>query len=65
MKKIDPKLSAALDEAGAVLVRETKHLIFQIPGVQRPMVVSQSPSDVRATRNNLAILRRLLRSKEA
>ncbi len=53
-----------LSEHGAVLVREGKHRIYQLPGGQiftRP----KTPSDHRSTLNNLASLRRALGIRRA
>ena len=53
-----------LSEHGAILVREGKHRIYQLPGGQvftRP----KTPSDHRSTLNNLASLRRALGIRHA
>ena len=56
--RIPPPLQQALDEAGAVLHRQTTHLIFRLPSGQQ-LVVSKTPADRRACAANLSILRRL------
>jgi len=50
----------ALRECGAVLVRQRKHLVYRLPN-GRPYTMSQTPSDHRAARNQLTVLRRQLR----
>ena len=57
---LTPRLRAALDDAGAVFVRRSKHLIFRLPN-GRNFVVAVTPSDHRAERQQLTQLRRLVR----
>lgn len=51
-----------LKRAGAVLVRTKNHQIWRLPN-GRNYVMSQTPSDGRAGRNQAAVLRRLLKLK--
>lgn len=48
-----------LKRAGAVLVRQKNHQIWRLPN-GRNYVISQTPSDGRAVKNQLSVLRRLL-----
>lgn len=50
-----------LKRSGAVLVRQKNHQVWRLPN-GRNYVMSQTPSDHRAARNQLKVLRRLLRS---
>lgn len=50
------RLEAALKSAGAVLKREKKHLVYELPN-GRTFVTSKSPSDVRAEANAICDLR--------
>lgn len=45
---------------GFELVRQNKHLIYKRKGCP-PLVVSSTPSDGRALKNNIARMRRMLR----
>lgn len=51
----------ALKSCGAVLLRQKNHQVWRLPN-GRNYVISQTPSDHRAARNQLKVLRRLLRS---
>ncbi len=51
---------AQLKRAGAVLVRAKNHQVWRLPNGRR-FVIAQTPSDVRAVKNQAAVLRRLLR----
>ncbi|CAB4166309.1 hypothetical protein UFOVP836_26 [uncultured Caudovirales phage] len=51
-----------LKRAGAVLVRQKNHQVWRLPDGRR-YVMSQTPSDGRAGRNQAAVLRRLLKTK--
>lgn len=46
---------------GFELIRHGKHLVYERQGVGR-VVVSGSPSDHRATKNNLARMQRMIRA---
>ncbi len=46
---------------GFELVRQGKHLTYRKPGCD-PLVVSSTPSDGRAHKNNMARLRRMARA---
>lgn len=59
MKRLPPRLQAALDRAGAILKREKKHLIFSLPSGQQ-VTIPNTPSDSRWEENALADLRRAL-----
>lgn len=48
-----------LREHGAVMVRQTKHQVWKLPD-GKTFVVASTPSDVRADKNSLAILRNTL-----
>lgn len=48
-----------LKKNGAMLIRQRKHLIYQLPNGRR-IAVSGSPSDWRALRNQMAQIRRAL-----
>lgn len=50
-----------LKRAGAVLVRQKNHQVWRLPN-GRHYVMSQTPSDGRAEKNQLATLRRALKS---
>jgi hypothetical protein len=58
--KVSRKITTALKEAGAVLVRDHKHAIYRLPN-GATMVVAKSASDHRAEQNFLMDLRRALR----
>lgn len=45
---------------GFELVRSNNHLVYQKPGLP-PLVVSATPSDGRALKNNVARMKRMLR----
>jgi predicted RNA binding protein YcfA (HicA-like mRNA interferase family) len=60
---IDRQLLTMLKEAGAVLARTNKHHIYKLPNGQT-IVVSRTPSDHRATMNNIARLRRIARTQQ-
>jgi hypothetical protein len=51
-----------LKHAGAVLVRQKNHQVWRLPN-GRHYVVSQTASDHRALRNQLATLKRALKRK--
>lgn len=51
-----------LKRAGAVLVRKKNHQVWRLPDGRR-YVMSQTPSDRRAGRNQAAVLNRLLKTK--
>jgi predicted RNA binding protein YcfA (HicA-like mRNA interferase family) len=53
-----------LRNAGAMLAREKRHLIFRFPD-GRIWVVPKTPSDAHAWRNNLSGLRRRLNLRTA
>jgi hypothetical protein len=54
------EVSRLLDESGAVLVRQNKHLVYRLPNGQT-FVAAKTPSDpARAAKNNLSQLRRAL-----
>jgi hypothetical protein len=53
------RLSDALSSAGAVLLRQGKHLVYRLPN-GRKFTAASSPSDVRAERNALSNLRHAL-----
>lgn len=57
MRRIQPKLAAALKAAGAVLKRTNNHMVYQLPN-GRTFVVGSTPSDHRATENALHLLER-------
>lgn len=56
MPRIDKLIIEALDDAGAVLIRQTTHAIFRLPNGHN-VVVSKTPSDWRTTKNKLAEIR--------
>lgn len=56
-RDIDPTVKRELDSLGAILVRQGRHYIFNIRGFGN-IVISRSPSDKRATKANLSILKR-------
>jgi len=51
-----------LKRAGAVLVRQKNHQVWRLPNGRR-YVMSQTPSDGRAGKNQAAVLKRLMRAK--
>ena len=51
-----------LKRAGAVLVRQKNHQVWRLPNGRR-YVMSQTPSDRRASKNQISVLQRLLKSK--
>jgi hypothetical protein len=51
-----------LKRAGAVLMRQKNNQVWRLPNGRR-YVMSQTPSDGRAGRNQAAVLRRLLKTK--
>ena len=54
------EVSRLLNESGAVLVRQNKHLVYRLPNGQT-FVAAKTPSDpARAAKNNLSQLRRAL-----
>lgn len=53
------RVSQALHDAGAVLIRSGKHLIYRLPNGQN-VVVSHTPSDYRAEANKLRDIRHAL-----
>jgi hypothetical protein len=57
-KPIDPGVVEALRAAGAVLIRETNHRIYGLPNGQQ-LVMGKSPSDHRAAKNFISIIRRV------
>lgn len=58
------RIAAALRDAGAVLVRQSKHLVYQFPN-GATVTMSVSPSDHRVERNILADIRRAVRTSSA
>ena len=52
------------ERCGFALVRHGKHLVYEHPVAGR-LVVSGSPSDHRAVKNNTARMQRLLRQTQA
>lgn len=57
--KVQNEIDALLKEHGAVLDRTKKHRVWKLPD-GRIWVQGSTPSDVRAARNNLAQLRKML-----
>lgn len=56
-----PKLERALEQAGAVLIRNKRHRVFKLPnGVKFTAPNTHTPSDRRTEANALANLRRVL-----
>ena len=51
-----------LKRAGAVLVRTKNHQIWRLPN-GRNYVMSQTPSDGRAVKNQLSVLRKMLKAE--
>jgi len=51
-----------LKRHGAVLIRRKNHQVWRLPN-GRKYVMSQTPSDGRAGRNQAAVLKRLMRAK--
>lgn len=59
-RNVDRAVLRALREAGASLKRVGKHLIYALPN-GRNVVVGITPSDHHATKNAIAVIRRLSR----
>lgn len=58
MIRMDPKVKAALADAGAVYVRTGRHHIYRLPN-GRNVVLSISPSDNYAIAQQLRTLRKV------
>jgi hypothetical protein len=54
------EVSRLLDTSGAVLVRQSNHLVYRLPNGQNFVAAKTSSDPVRAAKNNLSLLRRAL-----
>lgn len=59
------KLDRLARANGFQLIRQGKHLVYRHPQIEEQLVIAKSASDGRAHKNNLARLKRLLRTLEA
>lgn len=59
------EFSKLAKQHGFKLVRHGKHMVFQHEKTRQQLVISGSPSDHRAVKNNLARMRRMSRDVQA
>lgn len=57
--RVTSPVQQLLRESGAVLVRQKKHLVYQLPNGRR-VTMSATPSDWRAERKQMRDIRRAL-----
>lgn len=57
--RIDRRVAGMLKNLGAQLVRTKKHLVYRVPG-HRNVVLSHTPSDVNAVKQQVADIKKLM-----
>ena len=58
------KLDRLARQNGFILVRQGRHLVYRHPKIREQLAIAKSASDNRACKNNMARLKRLMRTLE-